>query len=68
MALQLRSLPGWEARQELPPEAYLHLSKPSWGDENMNGIHLETYILSKQIQNEKAVLALHCEAGCPFQA
>ena len=58
---------GWEARQENPPQAYIHVSKPSWGDENMNGIYLEAYILGQQIESENALVALHCEGGCPFQ-
>jgi hypothetical protein len=35
----------WETRQEPLPNspAYLHVSRPSWNDENLNGIHLETY-------------------------
>ena len=33
----------------------------------MNGIHFEAYILGGQIQQEKALVALHCEGGCPFQ-
>ena len=58
---------GWEARLEDPPQAYIHVSKPLWGDENMNGIHFEAYILGKQVQDEEALVALHCERGCPFQ-
>ena len=58
---------GWEARQEVPPQAYLHVSKPNWGDETMNGIHFETYILSKQLAEKLTPVALHCERGCPFQ-
>ena len=38
-----------------------------WGDENMNGIHLETYILETQLRNCSAPVALHCEGGCHFR-
>ena len=58
---------GWEARQEIPPQAYLHVSKPNWGDENMNAIHLEAYVLGGQLKSRSALVALHCERGCPFQ-
>ena len=34
---------GWEARQETPPQAYLHVSRPGWGDGGMDGIHIEAY-------------------------
>ena len=55
-------------QEQLPNSpAYLHVSKPSWGDENMNGIHLETYVLSKQLENNQAPVAIHCEGGC-FQS
>eukprot|EP00493_Phyllostaurus_siculus_P006825 UN06896 len=33
----------------------------------MNGIHLEAYVLSKQLREKRAPVALHCERGCPFQ-
>jgi hypothetical protein len=58
---------GWETRQDTPPAAYLHLSKPSWGDENMDGIHFETYILPQQLESRCAPVMLHCEGGCPFR-
>ena len=35
---------GWEVRFENPPGAYLHLSKPKWGDRQMDGVHLEAYV------------------------
>ena len=35
---------GWEVRFENPPGAYLHLSKPKWGDQQMDGVHLEAYV------------------------
>ena len=57
----------WEARQETPPQAYLHVSRPNWGDENMNAIHLEAYVLGGQLKSRSALVALHCERGCPFQ-
>ena len=50
---------GWEARQEMPPQAYLHVSKPNWGDENMNAIHLEAYVLGGQLKSRSALVALH---------
>mmetsp|Transcript_81322 Transcript_81322/g.230406 ORF Transcript_81322/g.230406 Transcript_81322/m.230406 type:complete len:212 (-) Transcript_81322:31-666(-) len=58
---------GWEVRQETPPAAYLHVSRPGWGDERLNGIHLEAYVLGGQLASRRAPVALHCEAGCPFQ-
>eukprot|EP00933_Yihiella_yeosuensis_P023645 TRINITY_DN183_c0_g1_i1.p1 TRINITY_DN183_c0_g1~~TRINITY_DN183_c0_g1_i1.p1 ORF type:complete len:164 (-),score=24.20 TRINITY_DN183_c0_g1_i1:335-826(-) len=58
---------GWEARLEDPPQAYIHFSKPTWGDERMNGIHLETYVLQHQLASGRVPVALHCERGCPFQ-
>jgi len=66
LAVTLR-VDGWVTEQEVPPAAYLHVSKPNWGDEKMNGIHLETYVLSQQLNNKAALVALHCEKGCPFQ-
>jgi aryl-alcohol dehydrogenase-like predicted oxidoreductase len=59
---------GWEARQEAPSQAYLHVSRPNWGDERMNGVHLEAYVLGGELESRRAPVALHCEAGCPFQA
>ena len=40
-----------------------NLRRPKWKDENMNGIHVETYILGKQIEQGVAPVALHCERG-----
>jgi len=58
----------WEVRQEKPhPGAYLHVSRFNWHDYNMNGIHLEAYVLNKQIQAKEAVVALHCESGWPLE-
>ena len=51
---------GWEVRFEKPPGAYLHLSKPKWGDEQMDGVHLEAYVsLTEQEGHGEAVVALH---------
>ena len=58
---------GWEVRQEPPSRAYLHVSLPQWGDEDMNGIHIETYVLGRELAARSAPVALHCESGCPFQ-
>ena len=58
---------GWEVRQEPPSGAYLHVSLPQWGDEDMNGIHIETYVLGRELAARSAPVALHCESGCPFQ-
>ncbi len=44
---------GWEVRFEDPPSSYIHVSKPEWGDEQMNGIHIEAYVLGKQLVNRK---------------
>eukprot|EP00986_Skeletonema_menzelii_P016010 scaffold13279_cov155-Skeletonema_menzelii.AAC.5 len=58
----------WEARQETPHQgAYLHVSRFNWRDFNMNGIHLETYVLDKQIKSKEAVVALHCESEWPLE-
>ncbi|CAD7935451.1 unnamed protein product [Amoebophrya sp. A25] len=56
---------GWEVRLENPPQAYMHVSRPEWGDERMNGIHLETYVLRQQFYDGVAPVALHCEGGSP---
>ena len=53
----------WEVRQENPPGAYLHLSRPNWNDDNMNGLHFEAYVLCQQLQRRQALVALHCESG-----
>ncbi|GMH76831.1 hypothetical protein TrST_g11407 [Triparma strigata] len=58
---------GWEIRQETPAGAYLHLSRPGWFDENMNGIHIEAYVLGKQLKSRSAPVMLHAEGGVPFQ-
>ena len=58
---------GWEVRQEDPPQAYMHVSRPGWGDEHMDGIHLETYVLGNQLASGFAPVALHCEQGFPHQ-
>ena len=55
---------GWEVRFETPPGAYLHLSKPAWGDQHMDGVHFEAYGMERGELSE-AVVALHCERGCP---
>lgn len=59
---------GWEARQEEPPQAYLHVSRPHWFDEKLSGIHFETYVLGGQLAAGSAPVCLHCEGDCPFQA
>ena len=51
-------------RQEPPSRAYLHVSLPQWGDEDMNGIHIETYVLGRELAARSAPVALHCESGC----
>ena len=62
----LKDSPGWEVRFETPPGAYLHLSKPNWGDDNMDGVHLEAYVSETgEGGRGEAVVALHCEKGCP---
>ena len=62
----LKDSPGWEVRFETPPGAYLHLSKPNWGDDNMDGVHLEAYVSETgECGRGEAVVALHCERGCP---
>uniref|UniRef100_A0A7S4IY37 Cytochrome b5 heme-binding domain-containing protein n=1 Tax=Odontella aurita TaxID=265563 RepID=A0A7S4IY37_9STRA len=68
LAITLRSEPGgWETRQEEPPAAYLHVSRAGWNDANLNGIHLEAYVLSGQLRARAAVVALHCENFWPAQ-
>ena len=64
LSASLRS-DGWETRQESQPRAYLHVSRPTWEDANLDGIHLETYVLSGQLKSQHAVVALHCEGGWP---
>ena len=64
LSASLRS-DGWETRQESRPQAYLHMSRPAWDDSNLDGIHLETYVLSGQLKSQHAVVALHCEGGWP---
>ena len=62
----LKDSPGWEVRFETPPGAYLHLSKPNWGDDNMDGVHLEAYVCETEDPGLcEAIVALHCERGCP---
>ena len=57
----------WEVRQEKSqPRAYIHVSRNNWLDHNMNGIHLEAYVLDRQIQSRHGVVALHCEGGWPI--
>lgn len=56
---------NWETRQEEPPAAYLHVSRPGWDDAKLDGIHLEAYVLSGQLRAGEAIVALHCEGGWP---
>ena len=57
----------WEVRQEKSqPRAYIHVSRKNWLDHNMNGIHIEAYVLEGQIQSRHGVVALHCEGGWPI--
>eukprot|EP01063_Lacrimia_lanifica_P009111 TRINITY_DN16130_c0_g1_i1.p1 TRINITY_DN16130_c0_g1~~TRINITY_DN16130_c0_g1_i1.p1 ORF type:complete len:290 (+),score=106.09 TRINITY_DN16130_c0_g1_i1:43-912(+) len=66
---------GWEARQEplragrAVPDAYLHVSRPAWGDEKLNGIHLEAWVDVARMKKQGSgpPVSLHCEGGCPFQ-
>lgn len=72
LAIRLRSSSTdagtWQVQQEKPnSRAYLHVSRLNWRDYNMNGIHLEAYILDKQIKSKQAVVALHCESGWPIE-
>ena len=48
-----------------PLRAYLHVSKPSWGDENMDGVHLEAYVRATKVPGKGGGRRLHCESGCP---
>jgi len=66
LAKRFSEMEGWECRQE-KGNAYLHVSKPNWQDENMNGIHLETYIMDGQLQSGYAPVCVHCEGGFPKQ-
>lgn len=66
LAERFATMEGWEARQETG-NAYLHVSKPNWLDSNMNGIHLETYVMDGQLQCGYAPVCLHCERGFPKQ-
>ena len=66
LAKRFANMEGWECRQE-KGNAYLHVSKPNWMDENMNGIHLETYIMDGQLQSGYAPVCIHCEGGFPKQ-
>ena len=65
---------AWEVRYESPPGAYLHVSKPLWGDERMDGVHLEAYVTGNNDQMSQtdnllsAVVALHCERGSPVSS
>ena len=44
----------------------MHLSKPNWGDDNMDGVHLEAYVCETEDPGLcEALVALHCERGCP---
>ena len=54
---------GWETRFLTPPGAYIHVSKPAWGDESMDGVHLEAYVDDRGC----ACVALHCEKGSPVR-
>ena len=66
LAKRFSEMEGWECRQE-KGNAYLHVSKPNWQDENMNGIHLETYVMDDQLQMGYAPVCIHCEGGFPKQ-
>ena len=54
---------GWETRFLTPPGAYIHVSKPAWGDDSMDGVHLEAYVDDRGC----ACVALHCEKGSPVR-
>ncbi len=45
--------------------AYLHVSLPHWHDENLNGLHFETYVMAGQISSGYAPVYLHCEKDFP---
>lgn len=66
LAKQFSEMEGWEVRQERG-SAYLHVSKPNWLDQNMNGIHLETYVMDDQLHTGYAPVCVHCEGGFPKQ-
>ena len=67
LANRFKNVNGWEVRQESPPGAYIHVSKPNWLDDHLNGIHLETYVMKSQIEKGYAPVCLHCEGGFPKQ-
>jgi hypothetical protein len=67
MGMEFFSKGEWEVRFEAHPQAYIHINRPNWGDENMNGIHFEAYILGKELEEKQCYVAIHCEVGCPFQ-
>ena len=66
LAKRFSEMEGWECRQE-KGNAYLHVSKPNWMDQKMNGIHLETYVMDGQLQSGYAPVCVHCEGGFPKQ-
>jgi hypothetical protein len=67
------SSPGvgvWQVQQEKTPHchrAYLQVSRLNWHNYNMNGIHLEAYVLDDQINSKEGIVALHCESEWPLE-
>jgi len=46
---------------------YLQLYKDSWYNHNQGGVHFETYIEAREIQQKEFSIWVHAEEDCPSQ-
>ena len=46
---------------------YLQLSKDSWHNHNQGGVHFETYIEAREVQQKEFPICVHAEDDCPSQ-
>ena len=46
---------------------YLQLYKDSWHNHNQGGIHFETYIEAREINQKEFPICVHAEEDCPSQ-
>lgn len=46
---------------------YMHVYKQNWFNDNMGGVHIETYVEKAQLESKQVPIVIHCEDEFPKQ-
>lgn len=46
---------------------YMHIYKQNWFNDNMGGVHIETYVEKPQLESKQVPIVVHCEDEFPKQ-